>query len=52
MEWLLANTWRDVARVRLDVLVGNARAASFWRAVGFADYCITMVRPGPGYRAT
>ena len=52
MDWLLANTWRDVAHVRLDVLAGNARAISFWRAVGCIDYCLTMVRPGPGYRAT
>ncbi len=52
MEWLLANRWQQIARVRLDVLVGNDRAISFWRAVGFLDYCTTMVRPGPGYRET
>jgi len=52
IQWLRENTWRQVARIRLDVLVGNARAISFWHAVGFADYCTTMIRKGPGYKPT
>jgi GNAT superfamily N-acetyltransferase len=44
-EWLVANAWSEVPRVRLDVLVGNAAGIEFWRSLGFADYCITMERP-------
>jgi GNAT superfamily N-acetyltransferase len=29
-------------RVRVEVLVGNATGLAFWRAVGFADYCLTL----------
>ena len=32
------------ARIRLDVLIGNAGGIQFWRSVGFEDYCITMER--------
>ncbi len=46
INWLLENVWRDVPRVRLEVLVGNASAIQFWRSVGFADYCLTMERSG------
>lgn len=46
MNWLLENVWRNVPRVRLEVLIGNASAIQFWRAVGFADYCLTMERSG------
>jgi GNAT superfamily N-acetyltransferase len=42
MKWLLANTWAYAPRVRIDVLVQNSAGIEFWRAVGFADYCITM----------
>ena len=46
INWLLDNVWRNAPRVRLDVLIGNAHAIQFWRAVGFADYCLTMERSG------
>ena len=36
------HAWADAPRVRIDVLVGNAGAIAFWRAVGFRDYCLTM----------
>ena len=42
LGWLRENAWPDAPRVRLDVLVGNANAIAFWRAVGFRDYCLTM----------
>ncbi|MFT5523211.1 MAG: putative acetyltransferase [Pirellulaceae bacterium] len=34
--------WGTDRRVRLDVLSGNQHGIAFWRAVGFAEYCITM----------
>ena len=42
MHWLVQNSWRNARRIRLDVLVGNTDGISFWRSVGFQDYCITM----------
>ncbi len=44
MRWLLANVWNGAARVRLEVLVGNAAGIAFWRALGFSDYALTMER--------
>jgi ribosomal protein S18 acetylase RimI-like enzyme len=31
-------------RLRVDVLIGNAVALSFWRSIGFVDYAITLER--------
>src|SRR5438067_9662402 len=42
LSWLRVHAWADAPRVRIDVLVGNAGAIAFWRAVGFRDYCLTM----------
>jgi len=42
IEWLRANPWRDSPRVRIEVLVNNTPGIAFWRAVGFADYAVTM----------
>jgi len=42
IEWLKNNPWKGCKRIRTDVLVGNPSAIDFWKAVGFADYCITM----------
>ena len=42
LAWLRQNTWRDVRRVRVDVLVHNATGIAFWRAVGFSDYALTL----------
>jgi GNAT superfamily N-acetyltransferase len=44
IDWLRANVWHGVARVRLEVLVGNASGIAFWRALGFRDYALTMER--------
>jgi ribosomal protein S18 acetylase RimI-like enzyme len=43
MAWLYQHAWGG-ARVRVEVLVGNAVAISFWRSVGFQDYCLTLER--------
>lgn len=42
IEWLKNNPWKDCQRIRTDVLLGNPAAINFWKAVDFADYCITM----------
>lgn len=45
--WLRRQTWPG-RRVRVDVLVGNAAGVAFWRALGFADYCLTLeLEPDP-----
>lgn len=41
IEWLRAHAWGG-GRVRVEVLVGNAAGVAFWRASGFADYCLTL----------
>jgi predicted acetyltransferase len=42
VRWLWNDPWKDMHRVRLDVLTGNSAGREFWRSVGFTDYCITM----------
>ena len=42
MQWLMTNPWKGQARIRIDVLVGNAVAIAFWRSSAFKDYCVTM----------
>jgi GNAT superfamily N-acetyltransferase len=42
LGWLRTNAWGGERRIRVDVLVGNARAIDFWRATGFQDYCLTL----------
>jgi GNAT superfamily N-acetyltransferase len=42
LAWLWENAWPHAGRVRLDVLVGNAPAIAFWKAVGLREYCLTM----------
>ena len=46
IEWMRRHAWTGSQRVRLDVLIGNAQGLAFWRAVGFADYCLTLELPG------
>jgi GNAT superfamily N-acetyltransferase len=45
MQWLFQNPWKDALRIRLEVLIGNTKAAAFWRSLGFAEYCVTMEKP-------
>jgi GNAT superfamily N-acetyltransferase len=42
IQWLREHAWGKDRRVRLDVLIGNSDGISFWRAVGFKDYCLTL----------
>ena len=45
------NVAQDVSRLRIEVLVENEAAKSFWKAIGFQDYCLTMeleLRKRPG----
>ena len=39
---LVDQVWPANTRARVNVLVGNRPALEFWRAVGFADYLITL----------
>jgi len=41
LGWLRQHAWGG-GRVRVEVLVGNTSGIAFWRAVGFADYCLTL----------
>ena len=42
ISWLKKNAWKETKIIRVEVLVGNPEGMSFWKAVGFKDYCITM----------
>jgi GNAT superfamily N-acetyltransferase len=42
VEWLKGNEWRNAERIRVEVLAGNSEGISFWKALGFKEYCITM----------
>jgi ribosomal protein S18 acetylase RimI-like enzyme len=42
IQWLVKYAWQDAPRVRIDVLVGNEAALHFWKAIGFAEYCLTL----------
>jgi ribosomal protein S18 acetylase RimI-like enzyme len=39
---LLHEQYWQSERVRVEVLVGNTAGVAFWRALGFADYCLTL----------
>jgi GNAT superfamily N-acetyltransferase len=42
IQWLVKNAWQAAPRVRIDVLVGNEAGLHFWKAIGFAEYCLTL----------
>lgn len=42
MQQLIDEVWPSDARITLDVLVQNHRAADFWKALGFSEYAITL----------
>jgi len=42
IRMLTGQVWPPDKRIRVDVLIGNRPALEFWRAVGFADYLITL----------
>ena len=42
IELLMNEVWGKVARVSVEVLVGNDAGSRFWQSIGFEDYCVTM----------
>jgi GNAT superfamily N-acetyltransferase len=42
MSILLSETWPKDVRLTVDVLCSNDRGISFWRSVGYQDYCLTL----------
>jgi len=44
VESLVAEVFPRGTRVQIEVLVHNDRALAFWRAVGFADHALALVR--------
>lgn len=44
LTWMMEKVWKRKKLLRLDVLVENARGISFWRSMGFKDYCLTLER--------
>jgi predicted acetyltransferase len=45
IEILRTEIWPAHKRLTVDVLVHNAAAIAFWRAVGYKDYCLTLEIP-------
>ena len=41
-ELLRSKIWPANKRLTVEVLVQNAGAVAFWRAVGYRDYCLTL----------
>ena len=42
VEILRHQAWPATKRLTVDVLTANTVGVSFWRAVGFHDYCLTL----------
>ena len=42
MSWLKQKPWNESKIIRVEVLTANPEGISFWKAVGFKDYCISM----------
>jgi GNAT superfamily N-acetyltransferase len=42
IDILRSEYWPKTKRLTVDVLVRNETAVAFWRAVGYADYCLTL----------
>ena len=42
VELLRSRVWPKTKRLTVEVLVANKPAAAFWRAVGYADYSLTL----------
>ena len=42
VQILRSDIWPKTKRLTVDVLVTNKDAAAFWRAVGYADYSLTL----------
>ncbi len=49
MRLLFKEVWPDDRRLTVNVLTTNKTAIAFWRAVGYADYCLTLeILPNSG----
>lgn len=44
MQLLFTRIWPPQSRITVDVLVHNQQGTAFWRALGFADYAVTLER--------
>ena len=42
VEILRSQVWPKTKRLTVEVLVGNKRAVSFWRSVGYVDYALSL----------
>jgi predicted acetyltransferase len=42
MKILREQIWPKQRRLTVEVLIKNAAAVAFWRAVGYKDYCLTL----------
>jgi hypothetical protein len=42
MEILRRRVWPATKRLAVEVLTANTTGVAFWRAVGYADYCLTL----------
>jgi ribosomal protein S18 acetylase RimI-like enzyme len=48
VEILRSQIWPNTKRLTVEVLVANDRAVRFWRAVGYADYALSLeILPRP-----
>ena len=48
VDILRSQIWPKNKRLTVDVLVHNTAAITFWRAVGYKDYCLTLeIMPAP-----
>jgi predicted acetyltransferase len=45
MTRLRTEIWPRTKRLTVEVLIGNAAALAFWRAVGYRDYSLTLEIP-------
>lgn len=42
ISWLKKNAWKEAKIIRVEALIDNPEGISFWKAVGFKDYCVTL----------
>ncbi len=42
VETLRSRLWPKTKRLTVEVLVANTAAVAFWRALGYADYALTL----------
>jgi steroid delta-isomerase-like uncharacterized protein len=42
VEILRSQVWPKTKRLTVDVLVTNESAVTFWRSIGYTDYCLTL----------